>query len=114
MEDLIIMYLFLIIAIFLAFRANYYLNKIKKFVRKDPKLALRYGEGLITGIVSGSVVLILDRLITPIFKLDFTLIAGSLKESIFSAIGMLILIFFDVTLLFFLVFYIINKGIKKK
>lgn len=76
MIDILVIYLFLFVSIILAFFAMGYLNKIHSLAKKDPEKTINYSRNLVTGIVSGLVVLILDRIITPIFEADFSFITN--------------------------------------
>ena len=112
MIAVIFMYIFLFVSIGLALLAKTYLNKIRSFSNKEPEKASKYGMNVIAGIVSGVVVIVLDRIISSILQIDFSFMKTSFFETIISATGILIGLFFKVSLLLFLVFYIIHKGMR--
>lgn len=114
MIDLIVMYLFLVASVILGSFAMKYLEKIQNIAKKNQQEAKKYGSDLVTGIVSGCVVLVLDRIITPMFNAKFSFVTSSAYDFILSAAGVIIILFFEVSLLLFLIFYIIYKGMNKK
>lgn len=110
--DYIIMGSIFIISIVMFFIARNYQKKIQNLAKKNPDDSLNFGRSIITGMVSGVIVLALDRIFTKYTsnppKLDFS----SLYNFLISLIGIIIIAFFIGSFIFLLVFYIIHKGLK--
>ena len=62
--DYIIMFVIFIISLLLLFFAKKYFKKIQKLVEKNPKDSLDYGRSIVIGMVSGVIVLSLDKIFT--------------------------------------------------
>lgn len=107
--DFLLFFVLLIIGLVLAIQ--YYFEKIAEKKRQNPEGAAKYGRELIVGIVSGIVVLVLDRIITPIFmnvpKFSFENLAISLQSALIWFVMALAGVLFAILL----ALYIINKGV---
>jgi len=84
-----------------------YMNNMKNESSKNYAKATNYGRGIIVGITSGVSVIVIDRIVTMLLNgwgnVDFSSFASLLSVFIYTI--------FIISLMFFLVFYIINKGL---
>ena len=84
-----------------------YIKNIQQIAKNNSEGTIRYGRNIIIGIVGGVSVVIIDRIVS-------LMVEGWKNVNIFSIsslISMLIYTMFDVLLMFFLVSYIIHKGL---
>src|SRR3990172_205499 len=105
--------IFIILDVLILIGIIFYLRSINKISLKNKKLSGHYMESIIVGMVSGIVVLVLDRGMTAFFqnlpKVDWQ---SALLFTI-SLIDAFIVLFFKFGLILLLVFYIIHRGLKK-
>ncbi len=103
---LIILGLLNIITIYFCFSLKSHINE---FVSKNKKISKSHVNSIVIGIVSGAVVLIVDRGI----KIIWDIIKIYISEP---SISMLLLTFLAITFLFeliyLLIFYIVHEGIR--
>jgi len=108
--DTLIMYSFLILSVGLTFLANYYVKRIQRLVKNRPDASKRYGQNVVAGIVSGVIVLLVDRIITPLYQINFRFIGNTVWDTVLSAAIILLVFYFSMVLLLVLILYIIHKG----
>ncbi len=107
-----LLFIFLLFTICLILGTILYYKKIKQKVKENPTGAVTYGRNIIYGIVTGGSVIIVDKIVTQIFegfsKINFSVNSWELFGSLLSVF---IYTSFDVALIFFLIFYLISKGL---
>ncbi len=109
----IIIGMFLIIVVALSWWAFWhYFKKIKEIRSSNKKGVKKYTENIVIGIVGGTIVLVLDKIVVLLFSkpptLDFTSALGFL----FSLLNGLFVVFLSVGVLLFCVAFIMYHGIK--
>ena len=91
-----------------------YMKNIKEKAENNKREVVGYGKGIIIGIISGIIVLSLDRWINIVVRglsEMGPIRAGSLLEIVISLVSTLVYLLFASSVLLFLVFYLINSGL---
>jgi len=105
--------LFILLTVYLVLKTIIYYKNIQQKVKENPKESVTYGRNIVYGIVTGGSVIAIDRIITLIFegfaKISFNSV--NFWELFGSLLSLLVYTTFDVALMFFLVFYLINRGL---
>ena len=71
-----------------------------------------YGRSIITGMISGLIVLALDKIVTNYINNPLKFDFSSWYTFLFSLIGILVIAFFIATFMSFIVFSIVYRGLK--
>lgn len=99
--------------IFFILKIVFYTRAVQEEAKVNQDLAGRYGEGLIIGLVSGGIVIVLDGFVTAIFSSVTKINLDLLFSSLGYVLGILLAAVSLVLLALFLISYIIYKGIIK-
>jgi len=112
MLDWIIMGGALVIStVFLIF-ANRYQEKIQLLVKQKKNISLNYGRSILTGLVSGVIVLTLDKVITKWVTNPPSLDFSSLYNFFASLAGNILVSLFVGSFLILIIFYTIHRGLE--
>lgn len=110
---LMLLSFFILLAVYLMLKTIHYYQEIQQKVKENPKGAITYGRNIVYGIVTGGSVIAIDRIINLIFEgfAKINLHSINFWQSFGSLLSLLGYTFFDVALMFFLIFYLIHKGL---
>jgi hypothetical protein len=97
--------------IFLVLTKHFY-RKSQILVRKNPQESSNYSKSVIIGVVSGLVVLVLDRIITTSLQKIPQIDASSIYSLVGSIISIIIVACFIVSLILVLISYTLYHGLK--
>lgn len=110
--DLIFEIIFTILTIIIIFVLHLQLKKTEKLAKKAKSKAKLYGQNIISGIVAGIIVILLDKSITTFLNNPPTLSLTSFLSFVNTFFPFVILLTFEVGLIFLLIVWIVNKGLK--
>mgnify|MGYP001590649333 CR=1 FL=1 len=105
------MYGALAIAIILFYFANKFSKRIRRIVSKNKKDTIPFGRSIVAGMISGVIVIALDRIINQWIQNRPTLDTSSLYNFFLSITGVIIISFLMASFLLFIIFYLIQKGV---
>ena len=105
------MYGALLISLVLFYYANKFSKRIKRAVAENKKDTIPFGGSIVAGMISGVIVIALDRIITQWTKNPPTLDTNSFYTSLLSLIGIIIVALLMSSFLLWIVFYLVQKGI---
>jgi hypothetical protein len=111
---LILLGIILLLSFLMWIGISRYLRNIKLSAKRNPIFTSQYKFGIITGIISGVIVIIADRGFNAIlegWRSANILTQNNTLNLIASAFSLIVYTIFGVTLILFLIFYIINKGL---
>jgi chromate transport protein ChrA len=86
-------------------------KKLAKLSQENKKQAHNYGKNVVAGIVSGTVVIIIDRSLTLVFQNPPSIDYTSTQSLIITGSSAFVTILFEAGLILFLVIWIINRGL---
>jgi hypothetical protein len=104
----------LLLSIWMLLKVIGYIKDIQVKAKENPKEIRSYGREIAIGIAGGACVLVVDRVITLLFdgwSKTNLFSQQSILATLASLFSLLIFTLFDISLIFFLIFYIINKGL---
>ncbi len=108
----------LVLSIIFAFFANKYKNKAVDIVKNNKNESTNYSKSIIVGIVSGIIVVAVDKIVTQLFNHPFTIDTSSIYNLMLSIVGILIFAFLIGSFILLIAFFLFYKGlsssIKKK
>lgn len=111
MRELIITDTIIIISSICTILVYRYSNKIKVLVKQNQEESISYGKSMVIGIVSGIVVISLDKIITSWLNSIQPLNFSSLYNFTLSLINIFVWAFFIASSLLLIVFYLLYKGL---
>ena len=111
--DLIVMYSTLIISLVFIYFANRYNNKIRLLVKENKDKSVSYGQSMVCGIISGVIVIALDKIITQWVNLTTkpSLDISSAYNLTLSLTGIFIAALFVGSFLLLIVFFLVHRGL---
>lgn len=112
-HGLMLLFDFLLATICLVLGIIIYYKKIQQKVKENPVGAVTYGRNIVYGIITGGSVIAIDRIINLIFGgfAKINLNSVNFLELFGSLLSLLVYTLFDLALMFFLIFYLIHKGL---
>lgn len=102
-------------ALFLSLTLFYFVNKfskrIKKHVSENRKETIPFGISIVSGMISGVIVIVLDRIINQFVKNPVHLDTSSIYNMLLSITGIVIIALLTTSILLWTIFYLIQKGV---
>jgi len=112
MIKLIILYgIILIVSLIFTHFVRKNFDKIQSLVKKNQKEATHYGRSIVTGLVAGTIVIALDKILTHSINNKPNLDLSSLSNFVASLIGIILFAFFIASLLLLIVSYLLRGGL---
>ena len=111
MIDIVLMCIFLFLDIIMIFCAFHLQRKIDTLIVKNRKEAIDYSKSVVIGVVSGFIVIVVDRIITIAFANGLSIDKSSLYNAILSIISVIIIGIFIATLIILAVYFLTYRGL---
>ena len=112
MIGIIIMYGALFLGLFLCYLSYKYSKGIKQMVANNKEEAIPFSRSILTGFISGVIVIVLDRVITMYTKGIKPISSGTLYDYILSITGIIIISILIASFILITVFGLIHRGLR--